>query len=46
MLQAQLVGQHVVRVSVAVPAQMVLEQAMLYSEGQIPGRSIGTLSPA
>jgi hypothetical protein len=37
MLQAQLVGQHVARVSVTVPASMVLEQAMLYPEGQIPG---------
>jgi hypothetical protein len=36
-LQAQLVGQHVARVSVTVPASMVLEQAMLYPEGQIPG---------
>jgi hypothetical protein len=29
MLQAQLVGQHVARVLVTVPASMVLEQAML-----------------
>jgi hypothetical protein len=46
MLQAQLVGQHVARVSVTVPASMVLEQAVLYPEGQIPGGSIVTLSPA
>lgn len=37
MLQAQLVGQNVAHVSVTVPASMVLEQAMLYPEGQIPG---------
>jgi hypothetical protein len=46
MLQAQLVGQHVARVSVTVPASMVLEQAMLYPEGQITVGSIVTLSPA